>query len=89
MKHPFFVLFFVVIPLHYILKLLLPEVGAWLVVAHGLIGGRTLTRLPGTFRTFFIGGRTPIKSDMYIQSSFCLRLVLGLWLPTVSLVVAH
>ncbi len=59
MKHPFFVLFFVVIPLHYILKLLLPEVGAWLVVAHGLIGGRTLTRLPGTFRTFFIGGRTP------------------------------
>ena len=40
-------------------KLLLPEVGAWLVVAHGLIGGRTLTRLPGTFRTFFIGGRTP------------------------------
>jgi len=36
-----------------------------------------------------IGGRTPIKSDMYIQSSFCLRLVLGLWLPTVSLVVAH
>ena len=49
MKHPFFVLFFVVIPLHYILKLLLPEVGAWLVVAHGLIGGRTLTRLPVLF----------------------------------------